>query len=149
MGSGRPRNKPCECGVKLLGEGRDKAGRRAVRCSRCRRVWSIDVYIPPIRRVGRMPKGDSLAIQKIGRFQNETDYDVAVMEQEFQFKKNRRGGKTMPDPTDTVKIEGTVIRLRPEEADRFLEMQRRKRLSGECGPDVESPLIGVKIQAAG
>ena len=149
MGSGRPRNKPCDCGVKLLANGRDKAGRRAVRCSRCRRTWSIDIYQGRINRVGRMPKSDSLALQKVGRFQHDPDDDVAVMEQEFQFKKNRRGGKPLPEPTDTVKIEGTVIRLRPEEADRFLEMQRRKRLSGECGPDVESPLIGVKIQAAG
>jgi hypothetical protein len=148
MGRGRKRNKPCDCGVKLLGEGRDKTGRRVVRCSRCRRTWALDIYPGPINRVGRMPKAGSLALQEIGRFQDEPD-DVAVMEPRLPLKKNRRGGKPLPEPTDTVKIEGTVIQLRPEEAERFLQLQRKNRLNGLCGPDVESPLIGVKIPAAG
>jgi hypothetical protein len=92
------------------------------------------------RRVGRLPWADARELQAIASFQHEPDDDVAVMEPE-PVKKNRRGGKPLPDPTDTVKIEGTVIQLRPDEADRFLELQRKNRLNGLCGPEVVSPLL--------
>lgn len=72
--------------------------------------------------------------------------DVLIAEHEAK-KPNKRGGRPLPDPTDTVKIEGTVIELRPDEAERFLELQRQKRLSGQCGPGVASPLIGEASRA--
>jgi hypothetical protein len=140
---GRPRNKPCDCGAKLHGEGRDDYGRRAVRCSKCRRKWSLDSFAEPPRRAGRLRKAESLALNAAGSQHYD---DVLIAEYEAK-KPNKRGGKPLPEPTDTVKIEGTVIQLRPEEAERFLELQRAKRLNGLCGPDVESPLIDVKIPA--